>query len=150
SLIGVLIAASVTAATVLALSAMFANTFRGAKHVETRAELEGIRQLLIGTLDCDATFAANGITNPMTSDMCVSTSETHGQNSATKLRLVRRSRDSQAPMGVQAADGSYKMGTWSIRATCSRDEQTLVVRAARKRPGGGYLTDPLTGEKQNW
>ncbi|MDQ3234913.1 MAG: hypothetical protein M3Q07_24160, partial [Pseudobdellovibrionaceae bacterium] len=44
-----------------------------------------------------------------------------------------------------ATSGTIKLGNWSLKATCSAKEQSLIIRAAILDAKGNFVNDPITG-----
>ncbi len=93
-----------------------------------------LRRTLANMIDCDATFADNAITNKNDAAQCPSTTLTQ---SGPWLHLRRKALDSTVRWLTGDLDGTTHAGLldrYSIRATCSSADQTLVVRATKFLP----------------
>ncbi len=150
SLVSVLVAATVGGMVMLSLSGFTSTMFRSAKHTELTGELSQLRSLIAEQIDCEKTFAEAGI-DPNDPSACNTTSANGGQTGAGKfLRLVRKTKNGSVQFLTTALEaGGGKLGSYTLRATCSASEQTIVIRAARPA-GNGFAEDPLTKKPASW
>jgi hypothetical protein len=134
----------------LALTKGMINNQKSEKHLQLKAQKRELYRLS-EMVNCEKTFEMNGLKD-FESEFCDSSSKEGGQNPDNGLRLFRTSAKGMAlPLtGRLLDDGSAYMGQWRMRATCSRVEETLVVRIARKHNDRGFLKDPLTGSENSW
>lgn len=150
SLVSVLVAAAIGGMVMVSVTGFTTAMFRSVKHTELTGELADLRTLINGQIDCDATFAAAGI-DPNDPKACNTISAAGGQNGAgVYLRLARKTRNGSAQfLTTPLVGGVGQLGSYSLRATCSVAEQTIVVRAARPS-GNGFVEDPLTKRPAGW
>lgn len=150
TLITVLAAATIGSIVMLGASRFTNTLFKSTKHTELNADFALLKNVLNEQVDCAATFASAGI-DPNDPKFCNTNSSDTGQNGAgIYLRLRRKvSNGSVQFLTGPLIQGSAKLGTYSIRATCSVGEQTLVVRAAMP-VGSGFAQDPLTRRLASW
>ncbi len=146
----VLAAATIGSIVMLGASRFTSTLFKSTKHSELSADFALLKNVLNDQIDCDATFASAGI-NPNDPKFCNSNSSDTGQDQAgIYLRLRRKVSNGSVQFLTGALNhGSAKLGTYSIRATCSVAEQSLVVRAAMPL-GKGFAEDPLTRRLASW
>lgn len=145
-LLSVVVAVGIGTILMLAISQSLRTSFRAAAAIGQAAELARIEQTLASDIDCEGTLASidpNG-------SSCSSTSAPGGQDSApVYLRLRRKTLDGSVKyLTPPLVNGVARIGDWSIRATCSASEQSLVIRAARVQ-GSGFQKN-FTGDIADW
>jgi len=106
---------------------------KGARDIGMRADIDILRETLASYTDCERSFQSGGATaidpvNPGVS--CNSKSATPADQVGPFVRLRRKSLNNteQWMTGALDVDGSAKVGKWRMRVSCSKDEQSLVVR----------------------
>lgn len=145
-ILSVVVAIAIGTILMLAISQTLTTTFRALAANQQGAQLEMIKQTLAHDIDCAATLASldpNG-------SSCSSNSGSGGQDGAPVfLRLRRKTLDGSVKyLTPPLVGGVAKIGDWSIRATCSASEQSLVIRAARVQ-GTGFQKS-FTGDIADW
>ncbi len=145
-----MMAGAIGSVLMLALSTLLTGTFRAVKHTELTGDFALLRNTLLDQIDCDATFKEANI-DPNDPLVCNSNSSPNGQLAARRfLRLRRKTRDGSIQYVTDSlVNGVGRLGTLSLRATCSASEQSLVIRAARP-VGKTFLEDPLTRRLASW
>ncbi len=148
SLLEILIALGVLGILGIAVNKMLSTLFHGTAHSWQRSELVSARDQINDSLDCVGTLSSNtaaGVIDPAAPGAnCNSTSSSQVP---PYLRLFRRTANGgSVPLGGNwdQTTGYHTVGDWTIRATCSAAEQSLVVRVARPQGPGLFLSDPLT------
>jgi hypothetical protein len=118
------------------------------RQLAMRTDLAALREQIAAQLDCEKTFAAAGIDPQAPGGSCKSSSAALGQT-APFLRLIARGATGDIGL-YDAATNTARVGAWTVRASCSAADGTLVVRAARPDGKGGFFADPLTHAVQSW
>ncbi|HYX32869.1 MAG TPA: hypothetical protein VE954_07125 [Oligoflexus sp.] len=146
SMVGVLMALGLSGLVGLIVSKQTVNSLKGQKLAEYKADLSLIKSIVLSNLDCESIFSKNDLTPANITGKCVSTSNI-GEQIGPNLRLFRRTMDGKPfEFGqLDAASGTIKLGNWSLKATCSAKEQSLIIRAAILDAKGNFVKDPLTG-----
>lgn len=145
SILETIIAVSILAGVVFVSTKFFSGAFRLQTRLKESSELESLRYALAETIDCAATFTG---LNPAT--QCTTSWGTTGQDGATFFPLRRQTQFGTKSLGVAQTDGSVIYGEWTLRASCSSAEGTMVLRAAKPLASGGFEKDVATGEDWNW
>lgn len=148
SLIGALVATGIVSVVAMGLSNLITGSLQAQKSIEIRNTKSSLQTLLTTAIDCQGTFEELGIDPRNPGNYCSSDSE---NQVGPFLRLRRKTLDGSKAYftGPLDADGSGRFGSWSVRASCSSKEQSLVIKIARKHDGG-FLRDPLTRAIQDW
>jgi hypothetical protein len=124
------------------------NTTAVSKGNGQRLDLDELREQIFYGIDCDATFA-NAVIDPQKPGAsCNSTSAAGGQVGPF-LTLYRKSTTTPPKPLYGFSGGVAKVGDWTVRASCSKSEASLVVRVARP-VGSGFAADPITGAAEDW
>lgn len=145
-LLSVVVAIGIAAILMLAISQTLRTSFRAVAATEHKIELELIKQMLANDIDCAGTLSS---IDP-SSASCSTTSLPGGQDTTTTfLRLRRKTLDGSVKYFTgPLVNGVAKIGDWTIRATCSSGEQSLVVRAARVQDS--RFQKNFTGDLADW
>ena len=134
----------------MGMMGVFSTAFKSQRHTELTGDLEAIRTLLRSSIDCTETFKSAGINPVSPGSSCTSSSADSGQL-APYIRLRRKTTDGSVQwLGSDWNGTEATLGTWKIRASCSANEQSLVVRAGRPDGKGSFLADPLTRRPATW
>lgn len=149
SLVSVLVATAMLGIIAATMSQLLGDALRTTKKIELDVELAAIRSQILTGIDCESTFAMNGITDANEAASCTSTSADDGQVGPW-LRLRRKTKTGTDWMTGTLVGGVATLGRWQIRASCSQGEQSLIIRAARLDAAGNPLTNPLTKKLYSW
>lgn len=154
SLMAAIIAIALTGLLAAWLSTLLSNSFKSAKSVEMRSDLNILRQTILASIDCEKTLQDAGIDPNNFNDPSCNSSSAPGGETGPFLRLRRKSPGAAVdyltnPLG---ADQSAKMGDWNIRVSCSKTEHSLVVRVSRPDPAAAdtFFSDPMTNKPADW
>jgi len=140
SLVGVLVGMALMGLLAIGISQLLSTAFKGQRTIASRTDLDMIKQSIRAYLDCEGTFASAQPSpidpiNPASGE-CDSTSAEGGQQDPW-LRLRRRSSSGTVQwLTEELTNDEYAvMGKWFVRASCSKSEQTLVIRAGQIKDG---------------
>lgn len=147
SLVTVLVSVGLFGILVQGMMGYFKTMSSSEANLRDKANYREIQTFISNNIDCVETLAQNGI-NPAT--QCTSTSKP-GEQKAPYIRLVRKTQDGWRWLTDPiSSSGVAKLGRWSIRASCSKSEQTLVIRAAMLREDGTAVKDHLTDKARGF
>ena len=149
SLVGSLIGVGIIGMIAVSLSKLTQGTFNMVKKVENKNDV-AIIKALVNSIDCDNTLAENGINATNIDRLCKSTSKP-GDQKGPWLTLYRRTITNKAkPIAKPNEDGAAPYGKWHVRASCSADDESLVVRMAKIDKKGHFFSDPVTKKILDW
>lgn len=147
SLIEVMIAIGVFSIIGVGVSKYMSQSMNASGNIRLSNERERIRSFVLSQIDCEATFQQAGIDPANPGSSCNSTSRSGGQVGPF-LRLARSTVDGNVHwLTPDLESGNAKLGGWTIRASCSESEQSLIVRMARLNENGEPIRDPLTKKR---
>lgn len=147
SLVTVLVSVGLLGLVIQGATIFFKNMSSTEANIRDKANYAEIQSMIFRDIDCTETLAQNGI-NPNLS--CTSTSLPGGQKGPF-LRLARKTSDGWRWLTPPLdSSGVARIGRWSIRASCSTSEQTMVIRAAMLRGDGTMAKDHLTGKSRGF
>lgn len=128
TLIEILVVISILGVVGLAISSMTTTAFKATNSSKIRLDIQDIRRTLTQSLSCRDTFAAYGSVKPIACP------------SGTAIVLKNKNNSNIVP-------ASGKLAGWDIDARCEdiAGDKGLSIFATKKKPGGGYLSDPLNG-----
>jgi hypothetical protein len=102
--------------------------------------------MIATSVDCPGSFASalgGAIDQAAPGGKCSSTSD---DQKGPYMRLFRRTLAGPREVGTfDAAHGVVRLGGYALRVSCSRQEESLIVRAAKMDASGKFGKDPLTG-----
>ncbi|NRA69364.1 MAG: prepilin-type N-terminal cleavage/methylation domain-containing protein [Pseudobacteriovorax sp.] len=125
SLVGVLIAVGIMGIIATALMRMQSNSFRNAKSLELRTDLEALKKELIENLDCS---------NTLPDDPAVA---------CTTPRFVDIVRSNGDVFLANGGATGTKMGAYNLRAICNANQSRLVIQAQQTDDNGIPVRDPI-------
>ncbi len=113
------------------------------KRIDFEEERQWAIRTIVRSIDCDDTFKQNNIDRFSPGVNCDSTTDTVV---GPYLRLRGKRPDGSNTWLTQTPlqDNAYWLGNLLVRATCSKSENSLIVRVGYPGPkGNGWVTDPL-------
>jgi hypothetical protein len=134
SILFILVGAGLVATVIVAVLLHANQGQRGSRALAEVHELLALRKLFEDQLMCEGTILTGGAVAVNPNDLgnnCNSTSVAPGDQIAPFFRLRRKSLDGSLQWftGPLEADGGARLGKWVVRASCSKQEGGLVVRA---------------------
>jgi len=132
SLVAVLVALALVATLMMSLIQLLKTGFVGQRTIASRTDLAMVRQTIHAYIDCEGTFASEGIDPKNPGDNCQSTSAIDSQQGPfLRLRRFNLNNSVQWLTEELRNDEYARLASWFIRVSCSESEQTLVIRAAQ-------------------
>ena len=149
SLVSAIVGVGLVGMIAAGLATLFTRSSQMQNRVEKRAELLAVTQSLRDAVDCKATFANAGYNLASIGSGCSSTSTSQ---TSPWIQLYRTTRTGSAALttAYSSSNGYHKIGNFTLRASCSAGEESLIIRAARPLPGGGFAKDPVSGAAMDW
>jgi Tfp pilus assembly protein PilV len=128
SMIEALVAAALLGIVMVAIASGLGTNFRAQKAIDTRGNLDTIRQNLLHQLSCGQTLP----------------SATCTANNAVALK------DAAGAVFLDSTSAPVAFGSWKVQAACNSAGNGLKVQASRRSSGGTVLNDQMTGAAQDW
>jgi hypothetical protein len=150
TLVEVLVASLFVGGMVVGALQVFTDVNRVFQQARITNDWMNIRESIAADINCIETFANAGIDPSVKgTPSCPSTSKS-GKQAEPYFGIYLGQSSPQLLGNYNAATKSWAVGGWSLRASCSTAEGTIVVRAARIDAAGGFLKSPVSGETYNW
>jgi microcystin-dependent protein len=111
----------------MAIMSMTTLGFKATKSSTIRLDIQDIRRKITSTLDCKKTFQTYGASRPI----------------ACTGAVVLKNNGPSTNNAIVPSEG--KLAGWNIEARCEvlEGQNGLSIYATKRKPGGGYLNDPV-------
>ena len=128
SLIGVIIGLALTLVLSATLTKQISVSFRSQHRLHQLSDFEAIKRTIFSSISCEETLRVAGLGPNPPADMCQSSSL---NQRPPYFNLQRHSSFGYHPLspGKQNIDGSYSVGNYLVRASCSAAEGSIIVQA---------------------
>ncbi len=144
SLLEVIIAFGILGTISATIPTQLANAYRGARRVQQVSDMAQLRLAIAKGVNCEYTYARAGL-DTKGGGNCGTSSFSQGSGFIS-LQKSTTTGATDLISSPQESDGSRRFGDFYVRASCSSQENSLIVQAKPVY----YKGHALTGKKTEW